>query len=343
MDISRLQALIDRFGNCRIAILGDFFLDKYLDVDPGIAEISIETGRTAHQLIGIRCSPGAAGTVVNNLAALGAGQLHLLGFTGDDGEGFELRRALERLGCNLDGLIPVPGRFTPTYLKPRDCKDPALGGEHERYDTKNRRPTPDAVQGQVIARLERLLPGVDAVIILDQVEEPECGIVTTQVREVVVELGRRYADKILWADSRRRIGLFRNVVIKINAQEAIKETSSHAASPADDDALRRAVVMLRERAGRPVYVTSGARGIWVSDPQLELVRGVRVGEPTDPTGAGDSATAGAVLALCSGANPTEAALVANLVASITVQQLATTGIAFPEQLGPRLEMWRTQA
>jgi len=33
---------------------------------------------------------------------------------------------------------------------------------------------------------------------------------------------------------------------------------------------------------------------------------------------------------------------ANLVASITVQQLATTGTASPEQLGPRLELWRSQ-
>jgi hypothetical protein len=35
-------------------------------------------------------------------------------------------------------------------------------------------------------------------------------------------------------------------------------------------------------------------------------------------------------------------LVGNLVASITVQQLATTGTAKPEQLLPRLAMWQAQ-
>jgi sugar/nucleoside kinase (ribokinase family) len=70
---------------------------------------------------------------------------------------------------------------------------------------------------------------------------------------------------------------------------------------------------------------------------------VNLNEPTDPTGAGDSATAGAVLALCAGATLHEAALVANLVASITVQQLATTGTARPDQIGPRLAMWLSQA
>ena len=82
--------------------------------------------------------------------------------------------------------------------------------------------------------------------------------------------------------------------------------------------------------------------MWTSDPEPVLVRGVAVPEPTDPTGAGDSATAGGVLALCAGATPREAALVANLVASITVQQLAVTGTAGRGELGPRLEMWRAQ-
>jgi len=99
---------------------------------------------------------------------------------------------------------------------------------------------------------------------------------------------------------------------------------------------------LRKRTGRPVFVTAGRRGIWIDDSRPMLVRGVRIPEPTDPTGAGDSATAGAVLALCSGAGLQEAALLANLVASITVQQLATTGTAGPDQLGPRLELWRSQ-
>ena len=139
VDAERLHDLVSRFGTCRIAVLGDFFLDKYLDVEPAIAEVSLETGKAAHQVVSVRCSPGAAGTVVNNLAALGAGEILALGITGDDGEGYELRRALEGLGCDVRGLFTVPGRFTPTYLKPRDLSNPALSGEHDRYDTKNRR------------------------------------------------------------------------------------------------------------------------------------------------------------------------------------------------------------
>ena len=42
--------------------------------------------------------------------------------------------------------------------------------------------------------------------------------------------------------------------------------------------------------------------------------------------------AGIVSALCCGATPVEAALVGNLVASITIQQIGTTGTATREQV-----------
>ena len=76
MSPRRLREIIDRFPRLRIAVVGDFFLDKYLDVDPALAEISLETGKTANQVVSKRHSPGAAGTVVCNVSALGVGALH---------------------------------------------------------------------------------------------------------------------------------------------------------------------------------------------------------------------------------------------------------------------------
>ena len=89
-------------------------------------------------------------------------------------------------------------------------------------------------------------------------------------------------------------------------------------------------------------ITRAEHGMLVSDPDWTLVPGVRVDGEIDPTGAGDSATAGTVLALCGGASLPEAALVGNLVASITVQQLSTTGVATSEELFPRFEVWQNQ-
>ncbi len=342
MSPERLTELVERFPRLRVAVLGDFFLDKYLDIDPVLAETSLETGKTAHQVAAVRHSPGAAGTVVCNLAAFGAGTLHAIGFTGDDGESYDLRKDLESLRCSTAHLDCDPQRMTPTYLKPRDRNDLSLVGEHNRYDTKNRRPTSEATQRQIIRALDALLPEVDAVIAMDQVEEENCGAVTSAVVEALADRAARWPKTVFWADSRRRIRRFRNVVIKPNQFEAAGIDCPLPDQQVEVDRLCRAIGQLRRETNAPICATRGAAGMLVSDPEPTLIRGVRVEGPTDPTGAGDSVTAAAVLTLSAGGTLPEAALVGNLVASITVQQLATTGTARPDQLPPRLGVWMSQ-
>ncbi len=342
MEKQRLVELIARFSKCRIAVLGDFFLDKYLDVDPALVEPSVETGKPAHQVVSVRCSPGAAGSVASNLAALGTGQLHAIGFTGDDGEGYDLRKGLRQLGCHTEHLHSVTSRRTPTYLKPRDTGVESLSAEHSRYDTKNHTPTPVEIEEMVIRSLDTLLADVDAVVVLDQVEQRDCGVVTDTVRKALSQRAGRTKDVFFWADSRRWIREFPNLIIKPNQFEAVGMDNPVPGDKVSPDALRQAAGQLRNRNGAPVLITRGEQGMIVSDPEWTLVPGVKVTGETDPTGAGDSATAGTVLALCAGAELPEAALVGNLVASITIEQIATTGVARPDQLPQRFEMWLQQ-
>jgi sugar/nucleoside kinase (ribokinase family) len=342
MQLSRLNELISRFPSHRIAVLGDFFLDKYLEVSPELAEPSLETGQVAHQVIAVRRYPGAAGTVVNNLAALGASQLYAIGAVGDDGEAYDLCQGLNKIGCCSDGLLRCPELLTPTYLKPRDYNVPGLAGEHSRYDTKNRKPTPGSIVEGITRELEKILPQIDALLIMDQVEIPECGVVTSVLRDRIGELAKQFPKVIFWADSRRHIRMFRNVMIKANQFEAIHKLNPAVGEHVSLDELKRVVPELRRQNNATVFVTCGERGIIASDPAVELIPGITVTGPIDPTGAGDSASAGAVMSLCSGATPAEAALVANLVASTTIQQLGTTGTASPDQVRSALAIWREQ-
>ena len=130
------------------------------------------------------------------------------------------------------------------------------------------------------------------------------------------------------------------MIIKPNQFEAVGTENPPPGDEVDLDQLAATLGAVAPSHRRPGRRHPGRRGMVVSDPEMTLVPGVVVEGPTDPTGAGDSATAGAVLALTAGATLPEAALVGNLVASITVQQLATTGTARPEQLPERLELWR---
>jgi bifunctional ADP-heptose synthase (sugar kinase/adenylyltransferase) len=117
MDNGRLRSLLEKFPSITLAVVGDYFLDKYLIIDQSLSETSLETGLEAHQVVEVRLSPGAAGTVTSNLCALGVNVI-ALGLIGDDGDGMELERKLRATGVNASHLIRQGGHFTPTYTKP---------------------------------------------------------------------------------------------------------------------------------------------------------------------------------------------------------------------------------
>src|SRR5216110_971839 len=103
MDLARFEKITNRYAHLRIAIVGDFCLDRYLEIDPAKREISIETNLPVHNVVRVRSQPGGAGTILNNLVALGVQTLYPLGFAGEDGEGYELVRSLrEKPGVKMD-------------------------------------------------------------------------------------------------------------------------------------------------------------------------------------------------------------------------------------------------
>ena len=118
LNPSRLRSILSAYPSLRVGVVGDFFLDAYFDCEPELNEISLETGRTCYQVVRHRRQAGAAGTVAANLRALGVGAVEAVGYCGDDGEGYELRRAMQTLGLHTGGFYTTPDRFTPTYGKP---------------------------------------------------------------------------------------------------------------------------------------------------------------------------------------------------------------------------------
>jgi len=341
-DLRKLEGLLHRFESMKVAVLGDFFLDKYLEVDPVLSEISLETGKIAHQVVKVRHSAGAAGTVVNNIAALGAKSITAVGFIGDDGNGYELRTDLNALGCDTRNLHIDPRRYTPTYMKPRDIQISGLDGEHNRYDIKNRDFTEPWLEKRLIDSLESLLQEIDVLIIVDQVDIENSGVVTAAVRDFVVNCALRYPNLIIWADSRRRIKAFHNITLKMNQFELVEQHNPIPGTSVPTEQIVATIPVVENLANGKVFVTVAERGVWVGGGMPEYVPAVRVEGPIDSTGAGDSFTAGAALSLAAGAVPIEAALVGNLAASVTVRQLATTGVAHPEDLKNALSLWRKQ-
>ena len=336
MRRERLSQILNRFPDLTIAVIGDFFLDKYLMIDPELSEISLETGLEAYQVVEVRCSPGAAGTISSNLHALRVGEILAVGTVGDDGEGYELCRGLRQRRVSTELLVRTPDRVTPTYTKPMRKEPDGSWVEMNRQDIKNRSITPRKYEDALIENCREAFRRADGVIIMDQVEERNHGVVTDRVREELIELSRT-ADIPVLADSRARIAAFTQVILKPNVREAAQVVGR---SVEDLDDEQRTIIgrELVERTERPVFMTAGEDGIYLfSTTDVTHIPGVPVEGPTDPVGAGDSVSAGIMSSLCAGARWVEAGFIGNLVASITVQQLGTTGTASPHQVLERFE------
>lgn len=333
MNAHRLDELLNRFPQVRLLIAGDFFLDQYLIIDPALSETSLETGLEAYQVVERRCSPGAAGTVASNVCALGVGTVYALSVVGVDGNGFELRKGLEERGVRLDYWLETPDRFTPTYTKPMKRQADGQEVELNRLDIKNRQPLPPELENQVLENLRQAVPQVDGVILPDQVPERNCGVLTDRVRAEIAALARKHPEVLFIADSRTRIGEFRAISLKPNQYEAVRAIHPNHVGEVDRALVETCGRELFTRNGKPVFVTLGADGVLAfTEAGCEHIPGIRVEGPIDIVGAGDSVLAGIAAALCSGATPTEAAFLGNLVASITIQQLGTTGTASPDQV-----------
>ena len=326
MNAARLAELAARFATLRVAVVGDFFLDRYLIIDPSEPETSIETGLPVHHVVEVRAQPGAAGTIVNNLVALGVGTVHAVGFRGDDGEGYELGLALAALpGVGLDHLLVEPSRRTPVYCKPLVVEAGRPPRELNRLDSKNRTPTPEAIRRALADRVDTLAGEVDAILLMDQVDRPGTGVVTPPVLEASHRAQVAREDLLVLADSRRGLRDFPPLTFKMNAAELAALTGT-APGP---DSTRDQAAALADRNGRPVFVTMAEHGIfgaWPGRPP-EHVPARPVRGPIDVVGAGDAVTASLAATLAAGATPSEAMELAMLVASIVVHQLGTTGTA----------------
>jgi len=231
--------------------------------------------------------------------------------------------------------------MTPTYTKPLVREADGTLRELNRLDIRSREPLPDSVQETIAERLDYMASISDAVIVCDQEADPELGVVTPALVEALAYTAGRLDDCIVWVDSRGDISRFRNCIIKPNAFEACRAAGvEFDGEPTIDQACEAGERLLEQTASRAVIVTLGREGVLVVTPDYEPmhVPGVPVEGEIDIVGAGDSFTAGMVSALAVIDTDWEhAAIIGNLVASITIQQIGTTGYATPEQLMQRLQ------
>ena len=182
-----------------------------------------------------------------------------------------------------------------------------------RFDSEDARPIDEKIEKEVIKHIEQLAKKCDIVVLSDYAK----GVLTQQVVHSAIRIAHAHGKKVVAdfkpIDAKRFVGVD---LMAPNLAEA--RTISGI-----EDVDKAGAKLVRDFKSN-VFVTRGADGISVYDR-----KGTHQHIPAkkvtvfDVTGAGDTVTATAALALASGADLFEAAKLANAAGQIVVQKAGT--------------------
>ena len=320
-DENQFMEILDSIGKVRVGVLGDFCMDIYWHADMTRSTLSRETPHFPLPVVSERMSPGAAGNVAANIAALQPKKLIVLGAIGKDWRGALLKDALSALGAEVR-MIESEGRMTNAYIKPMMKGTSDVVYEAPRLDFENDKALDCGAEEQLIEALREAAQSLDVLCVCDQMVN---GCVTDRVREAVMRLAEEGLTVI--ADSRDNIGKFRNVIVKPNDIEAARALGRGPVSPGE------AAEQLSGMTGKPAVVTAGPDGCWLCAGETAVnIPAFPVEGPIDICGAGDSFLSAFACCIGGGADELHAAAVGNLASSVTIQKIGMTGTATREEL-----------
>ncbi len=320
MSVERYRELLSRFGEKRVMVVGDIYLDE--NTFGIVTSVSLEAPIPIFEVHERKHNPGAAGNAACNVAAMAA-KTYMVGVVGDDPNADIVRKEFAVRNVDTSGVVVDPGRPTNTYGKLRAGGFNIPTQEVLRTDT----PTPvfisGAVEDEVIRNLWARAPEVDAIMVGDQVS----AVITERVIAEIVAAAKQHG-LLTVADSRKRSGAFKGFDIVVpNDREAGIGTGIDVV---DKASLHEAGKGLLQSA-RNALVTCGPDGITIFAENGSVTEVPIVPcDVVDVTGAGDTVTAAVTLSVLAGGTLQEAAEIGNAAAGVAVAQKGVVTVSRSE-------------
>jgi rfaE bifunctional protein kinase chain/domain len=321
-DTKHYLEIIDRFGDCRVALYGDLVLDRFILGTP--RRISREAPVIILRHEGQWDVPGGGANALANLAALGVG-VAAIAAVGDDEPGAALVAALEERGIDTGRIVTVAGYRTPTKVRVLGGGASSLKHQVARYDIEDVLSEDGPWRATVREHLAEVATTAGAVAISDY----GYGCVQTEVFEGLTDATGR--PPWLCLDSRYRIGSFAGID---GATPNLQELEAYCGRQLGSDAevAGGAEELRRDLDARFLLATRGNRGMTLveADHEPHHIAVYGADEVADVTGAGDTVLAVLTAALAAGAGPSAAAGLANIAAGLVVMKLGTATVSAAE-------------
>lgn len=323
-----LILLLEKIKKVKICLIGDFCLDIYWRADMTRSRLSRETPHYPLPVIDETYTPGAGGNVLNNINALGVNTLIPISAISSDWRGFLLESWMEKQNIDTSMLLKRESGVTPCYCKPLRMGISDVIYEDPRLDFENYEALTTDDEDKILAYLDSAAKKVDIIAVSDQFLY---GVITPRVRERLSEIAK---DIPVVVDSRDRITLYSNVIIKPNEVEAAAAVGKDITSlDISIDDYAKIGTELQSKNGCPVIVTLGELGaLWCENGLCHLAPTIKATPPIDIVGAGDTFLSAFCCAYAACKNGPKALCFANLASGVTVKKIGTTGTAAPEEI-----------
>ncbi|QGQ99513.1 sugar kinase [Paenibacillus psychroresistens] len=325
----RMEQIFADISQLKAGVIGDGCLDIYWHADMTLSQLSRETPHYPLPIVREVYSPGAVGNVAANLKALGCKEVYLCSVLGKDWRGDLLRQSLSDLGILDSFSLMEENWITPAYCKPIRHGLQDAYQEDPRLDFQNYIPMSEQITERLIAKLDQMAAVVDVIAVTDQFQ---VGVVGAAVRKRLAYWSK--LGKIIVVDSRDRIGLYTDVIVKPNEVEGLRWVN-----PNEDPRLGTwelwldAAQKLSQQVNAPCCMTLGEKGsLWIEQGQSIWATTKPAEPPLDIVGAGDCFASALLAGLGTGCSGPEAMAFAHLAASVVIRKLGTTGTASPEEI-----------
>ncbi|MFA6714332.1 MAG: PfkB family carbohydrate kinase [Victivallaceae bacterium] len=329
MKKKRLSQIVDKFGDKRIAVVGDLMLDVY--IWGKASRISPEAPVPVVQVKKKSCCLGGAANVMRNVVTLG-GKVDAYGVIGDDPDGGEIKRLFSDYAIDPSTLSVDKTRRTTKKQRIIASAQQLL-----RVDFEETEKIDELIRQEISDGIKRLIEqqAVDAIIFEDYGK----GVLNNKMLEEIIESANKN-NIITSLDPNpghmlKAKGLS---VMKPNRSEAFAMTGTFPQEngmPVEKDVQLHTVAAQLLDEWEPDYliISLAAQGMALFRKGKEMVViPTKAREVYDVSGAGDTVIAAFTLALCAGADPVEAAEIANHAAGIVVGKVGTVTVGKDELL-----------
>ena len=314
---NKLLKILEQFKNKKILVVGDIMLDKYIWGE--VSRISPEAPVQVVHVTKETYAPGGASNVASNVSALN-GKVFMVGIVGNDEAKKILLEDLKNRNINVDGIMIDKDKPTTQKVRIVGRSQQLLRVDYEKKDHVHQN-----IERSMIVFLEKIINEVDAVIISDYAK----GVITPEICSKLVQMSIEHKKAIIVDPKPKHLNLYSNVtLITPNNAEASEMTSIEDGS--DESVLEMGSKLIRY-LNTNVLITRGEKGMSLFEKDGKIIHiPAKAKEVYSLIGAGDTVVATLALAMASGADLKEAAMLANIAAGIKVGKIGTASVSVDE-------------